>query len=116
MRKMAVPIQTPIIAVTMEALVTGAYYTTFLLCVRWLTLGKNVNRPMFIITILLFALSMTDLGLSLHSTLLASQGIDTLLYSTITVCNSSIESPWSCSTPSRILGTNCNSQRHGSWI
>ena len=97
----------PILAMTTQALATGVYFASFLLCVRWLafsddggTLRKNIDRPMlimFIISIILFALSVTDFSLSLRSTLLASQGIHNLLFvGTITVRNSRIESSSRC--------------------
>ena len=102
LRDMFIPVQLPIIATTTQALATGIYFVTFLLCVRWFafsddggSLRKDLKRPtlvMFAITILLFALSVTDLALSLRYTLLASQGIHSLLYTgTITVRNSWID-------------------------
>ena len=114
LREMFIPVQLPIIATTTQALATGIYFATFLLCVRWLafsdeggSLRKDLKPPtliMFIITILLFALSVIDLALSLRYTLLASQGIHSLLYTgTITVRNSWIESTSQCSFLSRIL-------------
>jgi hypothetical protein len=99
--------QISIIAMTTQALVTGVYFASFLLCIRWIAFPddggmqrKNIGRPtsiMFIISILLFALSVTDFSLSLRSTLLASQGINSLLFvGTITVRNSRIESSSRC--------------------
>ncbi|KAF8342398.1 hypothetical protein F5887DRAFT_1283775 [Amanita rubescens] len=70
-----------IIAMTLEALLTGVYLTSFLLCLRWLifsddgeTLRKGIHWPFFIITVIIFASSVTDLSLSLQTTLLVSQG------------------------------------------
>ena len=107
------PLQLPIIATTTQALATGIYFATFLLCVRWLafsddggSLRKDLTRPMLMmfITILLFAFSVIDLAFSLRYTLLASQGIHSLLYTgTITVRNSWIESTSPCSFLCRIL-------------
>ena len=96
---MFIPLQIPIIATTTQALATGIYFATFLLCVRWLvfsddggSLRKDLKRPtliMFILSILLFAFSVIDLALSLCYTLRASRGIHSLLYTgTITVRNS----------------------------
>jgi hypothetical protein len=100
-------VDAPIIAITTQALATGVYFASFIVCVRWLafsddggSLRKNIDRPMsimLIISILLFALSVTDFSLSLRFTLLASQGIYPLLYvGTITVRNSRIESSNHC--------------------
>jgi hypothetical protein len=63
------------IALTMQALVMGAYVASFLLCLRWLvfsdkggTLRKGINWPLLIITIVLFALSSTVFIIVLSST------------------------------------------------
>ncbi len=72
-----------IIAITLQALLTGVYFASFLLCLRWfifsddggtLRNSKTVHWPFLIITLILFAFLVTDLGLSLQITLLASQG------------------------------------------
>jgi hypothetical protein len=70
-----------IIAMTVEALLTGVYLTSFLLCLRWLifsddggTLRKGIHWHILIITVILFAFLVTNLGLSLQTTLLISQG------------------------------------------
>ncbi len=69
------------ITMTLQALVMGAYFTSFLMCLRWLifsddggTLRKRINWPFFIITVVLFALSVTELSISLHVTLIVSEG------------------------------------------
>jgi hypothetical protein len=76
-----------ILAIIAQALVTGTYFATFLLCLRWLlfsddggSLRKGINRPFLIITVILFAFSATDFSLSLQSTLLATEGANTALY------------------------------------
>ncbi|KAF8330642.1 hypothetical protein F5887DRAFT_999715 [Amanita rubescens] len=75
------PLEVCIIAMTMQALVTGAYLTSFLMCLRWLVLSddggslrKRINWPIFIITVVLFSLCVTELSISLHVTLLISEG------------------------------------------
>ena len=76
-----------ILAIIAQAFVTGTYFATFLLCLRWLlfsddggSLRKGINRPFLIITVILFAFSATDFSLSLRSTLLATEGANTALY------------------------------------
>ncbi len=66
-----------IIAVTLQALLMGAYFASFLLCLRWLifsddggALRKPIHRPFLSITLILFAFSVTTLGLCLQKTLL----------------------------------------------
>ncbi|KAF8325110.1 hypothetical protein F5887DRAFT_259817 [Amanita rubescens] len=73
-------LEATIIAITLQALLTGVYFTSFLLCLRWLifsddggTLRKPIHRPFLIITVILFTFSVTDLGFSLQATLLFSQ-------------------------------------------
>jgi len=92
-----------IIATTLQALLTGVYFASFLLCLRWLifsdeggTLRKPIRRPFLIVTLILFAFSVTSLGLCLRRVLLFSQ--DASLTSTsafymaiINVCNPRIE-------------------------
>ena len=65
------------IAITVHALLTGVYFVSFTLCLRWLifsddgsTLRKAIHRPFLIITVILFAFSVTDFGLSLEYNLL----------------------------------------------
>ncbi|KAF8341125.1 hypothetical protein F5887DRAFT_385332 [Amanita rubescens] len=60
-----------IIAITIQALVTGTYFATFLLCLRWLVFSddggtprKRINWPL-IITVILFAFAVTDFSVSL---------------------------------------------------
>ncbi|SRR6266576_1137854 len=95
------PIAVYLIATTTQALVTGAYFASFLLCLRWLvfsddggTTRKRIHWPFLIITIILFAFTVTDLGISLHTTLLVSEdrpgGKSYATESTITVCDSSL--------------------------
>ena len=66
-------IQIYLIATTLQALLTGTHFATFLLCLRWLifsddggTLCKPINQPFLIITAILFALSVITLGLCLQ--------------------------------------------------
>ncbi len=66
-----------IIATTLQAFLIGLYFASFLLCLRWLifsddggTLRKPIHRPFLIITLILFAFSMTSHGLCLQKTLL----------------------------------------------
>ena len=69
-----------IIAMTLHAFLTGVYFASFILCLRWLvfsddgsTVRKAVHRPFLIITVILFAFSVTDLGFSMKSVLLFCQ-------------------------------------------
>ncbi|KAF8338659.1 hypothetical protein F5887DRAFT_1077593 [Amanita rubescens] len=63
------------IALTVEALIMGAYVASFLLCLRWLvfsdkggTLRKGINWPLLTIAIVLFALTATAFIIFLSST------------------------------------------------
>ncbi len=76
-----------IVAITTQALVTGTYFATFLLCLRWLvfsddggSLRKRINWPFLIITVVLFAFTMTEFSISLQSTLLAFEDENIALY------------------------------------
>ena len=92
-----------IIVITLQALLTGVYLASFLVCLRWLifsddggTLRKGINWPFLIITVILFAFSATDLGFSLKAILLFSQDTSfttsALIYGTvITVRNMLIQ-------------------------
>jgi hypothetical protein len=70
-----------ITAIVTQAVATGAYFASFLVCVRWLvfsddggTLRKGINWPLLVIAVILFAFSITDLSISLQATLLISEG------------------------------------------
>ena len=74
-----------------KAFLLGAYLVSFFVCLRWLvfsddgcSLRKDTNRPMLIVTIIFFALSLVDFGLGTYSKL--SRGADTWVYD-ITVSN-----------------------------
>ena len=76
-----------IVATTVQAFLTGVYFATFLLCLRWLifsddggALRKAIRWPFAIITVILFAFSVTDLSVSLKATLLSSQTDTTVSY------------------------------------
>lgn len=79
-----------IIATTVQAVLTGAYFATFLLCLRWQIFpdkpdyasntSKNLKWSMLIVSIIVFALSMADIGISLEASLLAVKGSDTPLF------------------------------------
>ncbi|KAF8341128.1 hypothetical protein F5887DRAFT_976843, partial [Amanita rubescens] len=77
-------IEGDIIGITLQALLTGVYFASFLLCLRWLifsddggTLRKPIHWPFFFITTILFAFSVASLGLCLQKTLLLSQDVAT---------------------------------------
>ncbi|SRR6266550_2666965 len=62
-----------IVGITIQAFVTGAYFASFLLCLRWLVfsdngenLRKRISWPFLIITIIIFAFSLTGFVISLH--------------------------------------------------
>lgn len=78
--KMLSTIEACITAMTLQALLMGVYFASFLLCLRWLifsddggTLRKPIHRLFLITTVILFAFSVTNVGLCLQKTLLASQ-------------------------------------------
>ncbi|KAF8345911.1 hypothetical protein F5887DRAFT_964039, partial [Amanita rubescens] len=87
--------QAAIIAMTIEALLTGVQFFTLILCMTWqlhqderLTPRRDIHWSLMIIAILIFVFSVTDLSVSLGTTLLALSGGSTLLTSgIIVVCN-----------------------------
>ncbi|KAF8347698.1 hypothetical protein F5887DRAFT_662752 [Amanita rubescens] len=81
-----------IVSTTVQAVLTGAYFATFLLCLRWqiypnpdyiLKTGKSFQRFMLFITIIIFVFAMTDLAISLEASLLALRGADNLEFAGI---------------------------------
>ena len=87
-------IQTFITALTLEAFLAGVYFASFLLCLRWLifsddggTLRKPIHRPFLIITLILFAFSVTALSAGLKKTLSFSSAATHVVPMTINVCN-----------------------------
>lgn len=81
-----------IVATTVQAVLTGAYFATFLLCLRWQVYpnpdsisktGKTFKWLMLSLTITIFAFAMTDLGISLEASLLALRGEDNLVFAGI---------------------------------
>jgi hypothetical protein len=86
-----------LIALTTQALVTGTYFASFLLCLRWFvfsddggTIRKGIKWHLLIITIILFAFSLGEFGIFLHLTVLISNGcsIGELYMTFIGVCDS----------------------------
>ncbi|KAF8330641.1 hypothetical protein F5887DRAFT_1081488 [Amanita rubescens] len=82
-----------IIAVTVQALLMGAYFVSFLICLRWLvfsddggTLRKGINWTLLSIAIILFALSVADLCISVHIILLVSEGHSVKAYTSVITC------------------------------
>jgi hypothetical protein len=75
--KMLSPIEVSIIAMTLKALLTGVHLTSFLLCLRWLVFSDDggtlrkasgaIQLPFLIIAVILFAFSVTDLGVNLQA-------------------------------------------------
>ena len=70
-----------IISFIVQAVLSGAYFATFLLCLWWqiysddgLATRKNIKWCMVAVTIVIFAFSMADLGASLRTTLLGLNG------------------------------------------
>jgi hypothetical protein len=62
-----------LISLTVHAFITGAYFATFLLCMRWFifsddgeTIRKGIKWPLLIVTIVLFALSLGQFAIFLH--------------------------------------------------
>ena len=69
------------ISIIVQAVLSGAYFATFLLCLRWqiysddgLAMRKNIKWCMVAVTIVIFAFSVADLGISLRSVLLGLNG------------------------------------------
>ena len=76
-------IEVAVIATTIQAILFGLYFTTFLLCLRWLifadegwVMRKAIKWPMLTVTIIIFVFSVMDLSLSLEETLATSQSPD----------------------------------------
>jgi hypothetical protein len=95
------PVEVYLVATTTQALVTGAYLASFLVCLRWLvfsddgeTTRKRIHWPLLIIAIILFAFSVTDLGITLQTSLLVFEdrpgGKSYATESIVTVCDSRI--------------------------
>lgn len=64
-----------LIALTTQSLVTGAYFASFLLSLRWFvfsddggTLRKGIKWPQLIIIIVLFSLAVGEFGIIVYST------------------------------------------------
>jgi hypothetical protein len=88
---------TDIITTSTQGLLTGIYFASFLLCIRWLAFSddgggvrKGINWPLLTATIVLFGFAVTDLGLSLQETLLASEGLSDELYPVMSVSSSKL--------------------------
>lgn len=90
-----------IIGMTVQAILMGMYFASCLLCLRWLVFSDDggalrgaIHWPFLSITLILFAISVADLGISLRATLLPSP-LDlptAVLYrNVIGVCNPRIE-------------------------
>jgi hypothetical protein len=78
--EMLLTLEVATIGTTLEALLVGVHFTSFLLCLRWLifsddgeTMRKPIQWPFLIITIILFAFSVTDLSFNLQAGFLFSQ-------------------------------------------
>ncbi len=74
-------VETSTISIIVQAVLSGVYFATFFLCLRWqiysddgLAMRKNIKWCMVAITIVIFAFSMADLGISLRVTLLLLNG------------------------------------------
>lgn len=114
-----------VIATAMQALVTGVFLATFFVCLRWLvfsddgkTLRKPIHRPFLTVAVALFVFSVTDLSLTLQTTLLIFKGYGGMLHTSrvITVRNSKINlhQVELSSVFYRIVGANYNRRRLGS--
>src|SRR6266550_8739348 len=62
-----------LISLTVYAFITGAYFASFLLCLRWFifsddgeTIRKGIKWPLLIITNILFGLALGEFGIFLH--------------------------------------------------
>ena len=81
-----------IIAMATQALLTGVYFASFFLCLRWLifsddgeTLRKWIHWPFLTITIILFACSVIGFSISLQATLLVFEGRSGKFYYTTVI-------------------------------
>lgn len=86
---------TDIIVTSTQGLLTGVYFASFLMCIRWLAFSddggevrKGINWPLLTATIVLFGFTVTDLGFSLQQTLLASEGLSNEVYTVMSVSSS----------------------------
>ena len=70
-----------IVGITTQALATGAYFASFLVCLRWIIfsddgekLCKGISWPFLIITMILFVFYITDITISLQGMLCIVEG------------------------------------------
>ncbi len=87
-----------IVAMTLQAILTGVQFTTFLLCLRWQiysddgwSIRKNIQWPMFIITFLIMVFSLIDLGGTVQTVLVGLKGDNYLPTSLIAVCDLAVQ-------------------------
>ena len=80
------------VSVVILAIMNGIHLITSLLCLRWQIysdvgwkIRKGISCSMIIVTILMFALSVTNLGICLGSFLLAMQGNNDLVLTGVLV-------------------------------
>jgi hypothetical protein len=71
------------ISIIVQAVLSGVYFATFFLCLRWqiysddgLAIRKNIKWCMVAVTIVIFAFSIADLGISLRITLFLLNGTE----------------------------------------
>jgi hypothetical protein len=85
--------KTFIVSVFIEAMLCGFYATTFVLCLRWLVFTdegwklrprRQVNSPMLILAVLVFALQTVDFVISCQ-TVIASVTGDSLIVARLSV-------------------------------
>ena len=87
-----------IIATSLQAILTGVHFTTFLLCLRWQiysddgwSIRKNIQWPMLIVTLLTMAFDLIDIGGMVKTVLVGLTGDNYLPTSLIAVCNLTIQ-------------------------
>ena len=73
-----------IIEAMVQALLYGLYLVTLVHCLRWLLFAdngwsyrKDINRPMLIVTVVIFLLSTASLGMLLELVLTWSSSVNT---------------------------------------
>ncbi len=116
-----------IISTILQAILTGVQFTTFHLCLRWQiysddgwSIRKNIQWPMSIITLLIMAFSLINLGGTVQTVLIGLKGDNYLSTSLIAVCDLAVQNCRHLSevapahTGRKGFSGNCCRRRHGS--
>jgi len=127
---MLTDVEAAIIAITVQAILTGAQFVTFLLCLRLhvcpdddpnspLT-SKNIRWPMLIITILIMAFAIVDFSYTLQTRLLGLKNDSGQLSTTIIAVRNSTAQNYPKLAPDykwrEDFDGRCNRWCTGSWF